>query len=642
MIFISAPAFANSDAEIMRMIKAADKNQAVSPQSQFAKDLVLWVQVQNGQALKGANKNQNFHALTKLVERHPDWPSVSSIKSAIEKNMPDTTSPQFVTSWYAKHPPKSAKAAIDYLRALSQRDQTSKARSFLRKWWENTPTSRADQQLIYQNFGGFLKRENHMRRVDTVLFAGQYQNATALAGILGSGYPELVKARIALAKNDSSANALIAKVPKQYQNDAGLMYERLKWRRKKDLDLRAIEILNAPPPASRVKNKKQWWRERHIIIRRLLEKKQFKAAYLLARGHIQKDGFPFAQAEWLSGWIALEFLNRPREAFDHFEKLYNGVKSPISKSRAAYWGGRAARAVGRDDIAAPWLEAAAAYQTTFYGQMAAADLSRSSAIPTTPVPQLSLGEQAAFEKEPMIKAARLMHKAGKKSYTERFIGAYAKTLKTSKEFKYAADIAIEMGHHNQAISIAKKASREGLFLSAQAYPVITDRLQSVGSKIRVEWPLIHGLIRQESAFDFDARSRVGASGLMQLMPATAREVARKNGLSHRQDWLATRPNHNITLGSLYLAQMLDRYDGYYPMAIAAYNAGPGRVDRWIEEIGDPRRRGGISMVNWIELIPIYETRNYVQRVMEATQIYRLRLSGQAPALPKGTLHTAQR
>jgi soluble lytic murein transglycosylase len=641
MIMVAVPCFAN-DAQIVKMIKAAEKGQAVSPQDQFSKDLVLWVQVQNGKALKGANKDQNFKAITELVKRHPNWPSISSMKSAIERNMPDTASPRFIVSWYDTYHPKSAKAAIDYLRALSSLDQTSKARSFLRKWWEDTPTSRADQQMIYQNFGGFLKRENHIRRLDTVLFAKQYQNATALAGILGSGHPDLVKARIALAKNQANANTLIQAVPKQYQNDAGLMYERLKWRRKKDLDLRAIEILNSPPPANRVKNKKEWWRERHIIIRRLLEKKQYKAAYLLARGHIQSEGFPFAQAEWISGWIALEFLNKPREAFNHFEKLYNGVKSPISKSRGAYWGGRAARAIGREDIALPWLNAAAVYQTTFYGQMAATALSRGGSIPTTPVPTLTLSEQAALEKTPFVRAARLMHKAGMTKYTERFISAYAKTLETPKEFRYAADIAIEMGHHNQAIRIAKDASTKGLFLSAQAYPIITDRLERVKSKIRVEWPLIHGLIRQESAFDFDARSRVGASGLMQLMPATAREVARKNGVSHQQDWLATRPNHNITLGSLYLAQMLDRYDGYYPMAIAAYNAGPGRVDRWIKEIGDPRRSGGISMANWIELIPIYETRNYVQRVMEATQIYRLRLAGQIPPLPQGFLHSASR
>lgn len=609
------------------------KNQAAKIRDPLATKIINWLQYQDKNWLQNANEREIGY-VGQFIRKNPDWPKAATLRANIEKYMPESASPQSIISWYDDYKPKSARGTDMYLQALRDTGQIPKMRLFLQDWWANTPLARGDQKFLFKKYSTYLTLDAHKKRLDTLLFSKQYTNARAVASVLRRGYPELVEARIALAEGKSGVTGLISKTPKRLLSDPGLQYERLRWRRKKDMNMRAIEILQAPIDTSRIHNRKSWWRERHILIRRLLEKQQYDTAYLLVSKHVQTEGLAFAQAEWLAGWLSLQFLDEPKRAFIHFEKLYQGVKSPISKARAAYWGGRAAQAVGRADVANPWYSAAAQFQITFYGQLAAKELSLDGKLPHKPPPILTTIDKKILRQNDLVRTVELFHKAGQRKTAKSFLGAYSKTLNTAKEFRFAAEFAADLGYYNNGIRIAKNATKRGMFLTAQSYPLITDRLRGV----KTEWSLVHGLIRQESAFDFDAKSRVGARGLMQLMPATAREVAKKNGISHNTDWLTSRPNHNIVLGSLYLKQMLNRFDGYYPMAIAAYNAGPGRVDKWIKTYGDPRK-GDINLVDWVELLPIYETRNYVQRVLEATYVYRLRLKGKEPRLPLGDLHT---
>lgn len=356
---------------------------------------------------------------------------------------------------------------------------------------------------------------------------------------------------------------------------------------------------------------------------------------MLASQHRQKEGFSYSQAEWVAGWLALSFLNEPRKAYTHFGNLYKNVKTPVSRARGSYWAARAAERAGNSEAADKSYRIAAKYQTVYYGQLAGAKLGIKESLPNAAPPALSAQDRQSFERNELIRAAQYFAKRGKKKETSVFLSAFINANETSKAYRFAAEKAAAMKRNYDAVQISKKATAKGLFLTAQSYPVITDQLRGINN---VEWALIHGLIRQESLFDNNARSPVGARGLMQLMPATAKETARKLGLNHRTDWLTSRPSHNIKLGSTYLNQMLNRYGGSYPMAIAAYNAGPGRVDKWIRTFGDPRT-GKIDWIDWIELIPIYETRNYVQRVLESTYVYRLRLKDvQKPA--SGRIHVA--
>lgn len=562
----------------------------------------------------------DYTVLTRFIRQNPDWPGIPGLKAKAERAMPESLSNAEVLAWYTDFPPNSAKGVDRYAAALIGSGRTTEAKKFLADWWASTTLSRDDQRMIFRQYNAYLDRHAHFRRFDTMLLRGEYTNAKAVAEVLGPGYPELAEARIALAKDAGNVDTLIMRVPKNLQRDAGFLYERLKWRRKNDMDVAAMEILNNPPPVKEIQNPKEWWKERHIIIRRLLEKKMYKSAYLLASKHGHLDGFEYAEAEWLSGWLALRFLHKPTEAYQHFEAMYKSVSTPVSKARGAYWAGRAAADFKDQARATAWYKDAAQYQTVFYGQLAGQALGVDYGLPHAAPPTLTGADEQAFKSDELIQAAQIFRKAGQNRDATRFLKAFVERDESAKAYRFAAELAVAMGSLNDAVRISKDATSKGLFLTAQSYPIITDKL----SGINLEWALVHAIIRQESMFDYDAQSPAGALGLMQLMPATAKETAKKIGIAHQNSWLTTNPNHNIRLGSAYLSRLIERFDGSYPMAIAGYNAGPGRIGGWVETFGDPRR-GQIDLVDWIELIPIYETRNYVQRVMENLYVYRLRL-----------------
>jgi len=573
----------------------------------------------------------DFTLLAQFIRNNPDWPRMDALREKAEKGMPARLSNGEVTTWFIDYPPLTAGGLARYLHALINTGKQAEAKKILSEWWAEKLTTRDDQKTIYYKYGSLIDMNAHRRRLDTLLFSRQYTNARAIAEVLQRGYPQLTEARIAIAEDKPGINALLAKVPKNLQNDAGLLYERLRWRRKNNLDVEAMQILNNPPPASRIQNPEDWWKERHIIIRRLLERKMYESAYLIAVNHAQKDGFAFAEAEWMAGWLALRYLNSPAKAAKHFQALYDNVSTPVSKSRGAYWMGRTGQALKQDKIARAWYKEAAKYQTVFYGQLAGAELGLENALPNASAPALSPGDTASMNRNDLVAAARLFHAAGMKKEATLFLEQFAEKTGTPKAYRFAAETASNMKSYFTAVKIAKDATNKGLFLTAQSYPVITERLGNVS----LEWALVHAIIRQESMFDPEAQSPVGAKGLMQLMPATAKEVARKIGAGNGN---LTSSDYNIRLGTAYLQELLNRYDGSYPLAIAAYNGGPGRVSGWMKTYGDPRTNT-VDLIDWIEMMPVYETRNYVQRVMESVYVYRLRLQGvQKP--PTAEIHIA--
>lgn len=564
-----------------------------------------------------------FLRLTKFVRHNPEWPSISKVILLAENVMPQNLSNEEVIAWFSDYPPKTPRGMLHFMDALIINGKTDQAKKVLSEWWASTLTTRDQQREIYQQYGKYLTMDAHKNRFDNLLLNGNYDSARAMAGVIGNGYPELAEARIALA-NDKGGNieGLISRVPKSLQNDAGLLYERLHWRRKHDIDQGAIEILHKQPPLEKIKNPDEWWKERHIMIRRVLEEKNFPVAYKLAANHGQESGVSYAEGQWLSGWLALRFLGKPKEAFQRFTAMYENVSTPLSQSRAAYWAGRAANANGNPKHAQEWYRKAAEFKTTYYGQLALAELSVQMALPRETVGKLSNSDQHEFAKNELTQGAQVFFAAGMKDVGGKFLQAFISQQNTPKAYKYAAELAMEAGNRNEALKIAKNASGKGYFMARQSYPVITDWTKNTNN---VEVALVHGLIRQESMFDVAAMSPVGARGLMQLMPGTAKEVCGKLGVGYNLDSLIQRPDYNVTLGSAYMARLLKKYDGNYPMAIAAYNAGPGRVAEWVSVFGDPRDKS-IDLIDWIEFIPISETRNYVQRVLENVYVYRLRLN----------------
>lgn len=565
-----------------------------------------------------------YVALTRFIRQNPDWPGIKGMKSLAEDVMPANLPSADVMTWFSDYPPVTARGMSRYMEALLAQGREKEAKKFLTGWWADATISRDQQRDIFQKYGQYLPLEAHKRRFDALLLkGGKDDSARAIAGVLGNGYPELAEARIALAAGKKGVEGLIKKVPKNLQNDPGLMFERLRWRRKNNEDFGAMEILHAAPNPSKVLNPEDWWKEREIIIRRLLEAGSYKSAYLIAKDHMQTEGVPYAEAQFLSGWLALRFMNKPSEALERFESMYGKVETPISKSRAAYWSGRAAEALRQRDLASNWYKKAANFQTVYYGQLAGMKLRMQNQLPKVAPPVLTRSDKDRFAANDLAQAAQVFSEAGMDKEFTRFIQAFIDSEDNPKAYRYAAETAAQMGKVHEAIKIAKKATSKGLFLTAQSYPTITKWIENVDN---VEWALVHAVIRQESMFDYNALSSAGARGLMQLMPGTASDTARKLKIAHQGEWLTQRPDHNILLGTTYLNGLLRSYGNSYPLAIAGYNAGPGRVNKWVKTFGDPRK-GEIDMIDWIELIPFSETRNYVQRVMENVYVYRLRLKG---------------
>lgn len=588
-----------------------------------ARDVLSWYLYVNN-----SPKGQ-FSRIQKFIEENPDWPRLETIRRQAEKNLAGETPDPKNLQWFDRYKPIAAPAMDHYAALLINNNRQGELSGIFSGWWPKANLSRNEQQQIFARYQSYINRSAHVKRLSHLLYRNEYSNAMAIADLLGADYIALAKARKALAANDSNVNALVAAVPAALHNDEGFLFDRLQWRRKRDQDSGAIEILNNAPAASAMYDPAQWWRERHIIIRRLIETGQYARAYKLASSHKQTEGFPQAQAEWVSGWLALRFVNKPREAFEHFEKLYKVTNTPLSKSRGAYWSARASDKLGHSEIALEWYKVAATYPETFYGQLAAKTLGAPAQS------DVSTAANATYPtQDTRIKAIIWLAKAGLKNESSSFLLKLADISKKQSQYEQLIALARDLGYDNIMIKLASELQNHTkVTLIKNLYPAIIQDMSYAGT---AEWAFVNAIIRQESRFDQTAISSAGARGLMQLMPATAKEVAARNGMQHQEAWLTIRPGHNIALGSRYLLDLLARFDGNYAMAAAAYNAGPSRVDKWIKQFGDPRK-GEIELIDWVELIPIYETRNYVQRVLEGVYVYRQVLKGHQTA-PKSPIH----
>ena len=445
-------------------------------------------------------------------------------------------------------------------------------------------------------------------------------------------YQWLGLARIALMLREPGVDYAVSKVPKRLIGNPGLVYERVRWRRKNRKYDSAIELLSqSGEPQTEAK---RWWTERRILSRWLLRKGRTKEAYALASSHQQTAGIGLAEGEWLSGWIALRSLHRYADAFEHFKKMFDNVSYPVSKARAAYWAGRAAEASGKPEISLHWFAHAATHVTSFYGQLAAEKLAP-TARPSYPLePRPTIAERETFAQLELVRLVKMLSAMGLKGEINPFIRQLARATKTAPDWTLLADLAHDQRRDDLAIHVAKKALRVGVVLSRLGYPDLRLALKN-----RPDPAFVKAVVRQESAFNPKAISHAGARGLMQLMPKTAYRIAQRLNIKYSRSRLTRDPKYNVTIGRAYLLQLLEDYGDSPILALSAYNAGPARVKRWLKHFGDPNRSVEHA-VDWIESIPFYETRNYVQRVLENFTVYRgrgtnrdLTLSPQATVTP---------
>jgi len=461
------------------------------------------------------------------------------------------------------------------------------------------------------------------------------QGAMALASVYGTQGPAardmlallspdqkaLAEARMALRAGDRGADALVSALPVSLQNSPGIAYERVMTLARAGQGDSAMGMMSELPTAlPDGESQARMWKLRSALVVAALKAGDSRGAYQAAANSGVAAGPDGAEAEFYAGWLALSRLKDPKLADEHFAKLEAIGSSPITQGRALYWRGRAAEAAGDTMNAQLFYADAAKYQTTFYGLLAAAKTGQTT-LTLGKDPEVTAADRARFEDREEIRAARMLAEIGAKDTFKGFVVSLAETLPSGAEAALLVDLVRGYGDQDLSMKVVRTAAQHGFILPERGYPVRTPPTVAGAP----ETAFILGITRQESGFDPHVRSGAGAEGMMQLMPGTAAILARKLGYSYGGGRLDD-PDFNMQLGSAYLGQLVDQFSGSYVMAAAAYNAGPGRPTEWSTYCGDPRATS-TDPSDFIECIPFSETRNYVMRVLEATQVYRARLAG---------------
>ncbi len=586
-----------------------------------AKDKSIYNFIQWRHLLTKGNKASYYDYKT-FMDKNEDYPRLGRIKYLAEHKLStDTISPKKIIDWFGVDEPLSGFGKMILGESLILNGNTQKGISYIKEGWITAELNKSELRFYRKKFKKYLKADDYIKRADYLAWNNKYWDLKRLLRYLPKDYQLLYTARQLLMSKSYGVDNAISKVPAKFKNDAGLNYDRLKWRRKRGRVDSSVEIL------VKIKNTEdylvrpdKWWFEREIISRSLIYKKKYALAYKIASNHALIDGPEYAAAEWMSGWIALSFLNDPLLAKDHFENFYNNVGYPISVSRGAYWLAKTYQKLGKNELANEWFGKASKFLTTYYGQLAFMELNPNQTFELSKDTAVSKEYRDYFFKKELVKTIYLLDELNEDKYTKHILRHLANDDINNGSEVLAAELATSIDRFDFAIQIAKIASYEKRFHNKYNYPIISTPNYINGRKIP-ETAFILSIIRQESEFDLSANSHAGAKGLMQLMPYTAKVVAKQAKLPYSKSRLTRDSEYNINLGSHYIAGLILEYDGAYPFAIAAYNAGPKRVRYW-KKINKNPQKNQIDYVNWIELIKFKETRNYVQRVLENYNVYR--------------------
>ncbi len=590
------------------------------------KNLVWWIY------LKEKSNKATFTDYINFIDKNPNYPRINRLKYLAEHKINlKTNSPNTVIGWFESSAPLSGFGKIKLGESFFLKGNLEKASELLKEGWVDASLSSNDLRYLNKKYKKFLNTSDHIKRADYMAWEYKYWDLKRILRYLPKDYRALYNARQILMSNSYGVDNAIAQVPARLKSDIGLKYDRLKWRRRRGRLDSSLEIIDqAPNDYDKLVRADLWWKERHIISRSLIYKKKYQKAYEVSKNHSLIEGPEFAEAEWMSGWIALSFLNDPNTALKHFTTFYENVGYPISLARGAYWTGITYEKLGKKKLSEDFFKAGSKYLTTYYGQLSYIKINPTGVFELNDQSQYSTNYEKEFNNNPLVKHVILLKELNKTKYSKDIIKHLAGVNIDKGSEVLAAKLATEIGRYDYAIQISKKASYEKRFYNKFNYPIITTP-RMINGKGMPSQEIILAITRQESEFDPKANSYAGAKGMMQLMTYTAKLVAKQMKVPYRKSKLTSDPEYNIRLGTYYFNSLLNEYKEVYPFAIAAYNAGPKRVKYWRKINGDPTK-GSIDFVNWIELIKFKETRNYVQRVLENANVYKYMLSGKSVEL----------
>ncbi|MDX2083398.1 MAG: lytic transglycosylase domain-containing protein [Rickettsiales bacterium] len=616
----------------------AENRDAVKVKPDFSdavNDIILW----NKFSSDVEGKNIYFSDISRFASDNLFYPNISEIKRNVEKVAIASKIPFQSSEQYFKSNPASDKEAkiyflqskVNFLQRFngSQEEKFTLQKEIIQlisDIWIKENFSAQEEKIFLDKFQNQLNMIDHIKRIDRLLWDAKVADAKRIIDFVDDDYKKLFQAIIELQNSPKYIDNIILSVSRKLRTNENLFYRRIIWYKSKDKIDELLDLMLDLP--EKLQYPERWWSLRRLYAREMLKKKNYKVAYLLTAKHsLSTNANDFWEAEWMSGWIALRFLNEAKVAYEHFDKLYKNVTQPVTLSRAAYWLGMAAQANGDKKQAIQWYKIAAKYPLFFYGQLginkhrALDNLDAQYDIILPKDPDIMVADMKTISATKSVKVAYLLALMGDKKNAAKIFEYAVDNATTDGQIAVIMKVVNEIKDRQLDVRISRIAARHNVFF-------IKDKFQIVKEIPNDEYaPLVHAIVKQESGFAPIAVSQVGALGFMQLMPTTAKLVAKDIGIHYNKQKLATDVKYNVKIGTFYIKKLIDRFDGSEMLAIASYNAGPNATQRWINEYYDPRKEKDLDkVVDWIELISYSETRNYVQRIMENLIVYKYLMS----------------
>lgn len=579
--------------------------------------------------LRDKPNEAGYARIMSFLDAAPNWPLAESLLKRAERSLYANNEPtDMVMAHFTKRQPTTAEGSLAFARALLARGEKDAARKHVRQAFCNPEIAPALEKGIIDEFGKLLTADDHKRRMWRLVYAQESNAAIRAAKRLPGDYQKAAAVAQMLLRGTAGAEKKYNGLPAAMREQPGMKYVLARFHRRAENYSKARAILASVPGDPAVMGDAEaWWVERRIVARHSIgvhNRKSAKAGYQIAKSHGFSQGEGAIEGEFLAGWIALRYLKDPETALRHFSRLDEVAGSRTEKARASYWTGRALEAQGKKNEAKSAYREAAQYTTVYYGQLAREKIGLGKVPEEIPGGEASAAARAKIDKDEAVRAFKMVAEAGRKNDLYMFLWSFANRFKSVDEMNAAADVAWTEGGATMAVRLAKAAAARNIDIDSWGYPIrALPEWKRIGRP--VEAPLVYALSRQESEFNPTAGSKVGAQGLMQIMPGTAKMITRQYGLKYRDGILTGNPSFNVMLGAAHLGDLIEDFGGSYVLTLVAYNAGPRRSREWVEEYGD-LRNGDIDPIDWVESIPFQETRQYVQKVMQNLHIYRSRLA----------------
>ncbi len=609
-------------ADASEFAEAVEKRQWAAAERAAAGDVYLRTYA-HWRRLKDHYSDVSFDELARFIRGNPDWPDLNILRQRAEKLLFVENRREESKDWLIDYPPISGYGKL----ALARLEKGNVAALVKDGWIEGDFDAR-DEPSILDDFGHYLSRADHLARIKRLLRDDRASIAERHLHLVDKAHQKLFRARIALIRFDVGVDTKIAAVPDSLKQDHGLVADRIRWRAKKGLEQRTLALLRQMDPQSPYTQKV--WHVRAWHVREFLESRQYDNALELLERAGTLDPGANAERLWLKGWIYLEYRKAPRTAYEAFAHMFQDVNFPVSKARAAYWAARSAQVAGQNALADRWYDQAARYPTVFYGQLAYARQFHGQPLRFPDPPRVNDNQVERYMRHPVFITAQRLTDRQEPNLAVKLISHLAEIAATPGDIVSLVRACARSDMPLAQVRAIKAAIKQNIIMAAEGWPII-----ELGVGIPIEPALAFAIARQESEFNPQAVSPAGARGLMQIMPATGRRLARKMNLRYSPERLFN-PAYNLRMGGWYLGSLIDRFAGSYILAIAGYNAGPGRSEQWVRRFAQPGRDLRATL-NWMETIPFKETRNYVQRVLENLQVYRARLNPDAPLMIESDL-----